>query len=67
MTNTKLTTLMSELARLLHDRSSTPRDEALGTAHRLIRDYARPHGLSETWCDNVLLTFLGGRHDVLAA
>jgi hypothetical protein len=54
----ELVELMSELARLLSRRSSTPRRDALRIAHRRIRRYARRKGLEESWCDAVLLQFL---------
>ena len=59
-----LVELMSELARLLSPRSSTPRRDALRLAHRRIRRYAASRGLGETWCDAVLLQFLADRHGV---
>jgi len=55
---TELVELMSELARLLSMRSSTPRRDALRIAHRRIRRYARNEGLGESWCDAVLLHFI---------
>ena len=59
----ELVELMSELARLLSMRSSTPRRDALRIAHRRIRRYAAARGLDETWCDAVMLQFLcEGRH-----
>ncbi len=54
----ELVELMSELARLLSRRSSTPRRDALRIAHRRIRRYANERGLGERWCDAVLLQFL---------
>ena len=54
----ELVELMSELARLLSTRSSTPRREALRIAHGRIRRYAAARGLDETWCDAVMLQFL---------
>ena len=61
----ELVKLTRHLARLLHRRSSTPRGEALGLAHRAIRIYADRHGLGEDFCDKVMLLFLSGRHDIL--
>jgi hypothetical protein len=59
---TELVELMSELARLLSLRSSTPRRQALRIAHRRIRRYAGQQGLGESWCDAVLLQFLCEEH-----
>jgi hypothetical protein len=58
-----LVSLMSELARLLSRRSSTPRVTALRLAHRRIREFAAVRCYGEEWCDRVLMTFLGG-HEV---
>jgi hypothetical protein len=58
----ELVELMSELARLLSRRSSTPRREALRIAHRRVRRYASQRGLGESWCDAVLLQFLFEEH-----
>jgi hypothetical protein len=58
----ELVNLMSELARLLSRRSSTPRRDALRIAHRRIRRYAGERGLEESWCDAVLLQFLSDEH-----
>jgi hypothetical protein len=58
----ELVDLMSELARLLSRRSSTPRRDALRIAHRRIRRYAGKRGLEESWCDAVLLQFLHEDH-----
>jgi hypothetical protein len=58
----ELVELMSELARLLSRRSSTPRRDALRIAHRRIRRYAQDRGLGESWCDAVLLQFLCDEH-----
>jgi hypothetical protein len=58
----ELVELMSELARLLSRRSSTPRRDALRIAHRRIRRYANEWGLGESWCDAVLLQFLCEQH-----
>jgi len=58
----ELVELMSQLARLLSRRSSTPRRDALRIAHRRIRRYASARGLGEAWCDAVLLQFLSEEH-----
>jgi hypothetical protein len=58
----ELVELMSELARLLSTRSSTPRRDALRLAHRRIRRYAESRGLGESWCDAVMLQFLAEEH-----
>ena len=58
----ELVELMSELARLLSRRSSTPRRDALRIAHGSIRRYASERGLGEAWCDAVLLQFLAEEH-----
>lgn len=58
----ELEDLMSELARLLSRRSSTPRRDALRIAHRRIRRYASERGLGESWCDAVLMHFLWEQH-----
>lgn len=55
--------LMSQLARLLSERSSTPRGEALGISYRLLFDRFGDQEI----CDKVLLLFLSGKHGVLAA
>lgn len=60
----ELVELMSELARLLSTRSSTPRRDALRLAHRRIRRYAAARGLGESWCDAVMLQFLAEQHEV---
>lgn len=60
----ELVELMSELARLLSTRSSTPRRDALRLAHRRIRRYAATRGLGESWCDAVMLQFLAEQHEV---
>jgi hypothetical protein len=60
----ELVELMSELARLLSTRSSTPRRDALRLAHRRIRRYAAARGLGESWCDAVMLQFLADQHGV---
>jgi hypothetical protein len=62
----ELVELMSELARLLSRRSSTPRRDALRIAHRRIRRYAELRGLGESWCDAVLLQFLYDEHELRA-
>jgi len=58
----ELVDLMSELARLLSRRSSTPRRDALRIAHRRIRRFAGERGLEESWCDAVLLQFLSDEY-----
>ena len=63
----ELEDLMSELARLLSRRSSTPRRDALRIAHRRIRRYASDRGLGESWCDAVLMHFLWEQHTRRAA
>lgn len=63
----ELDKLMSELARLLSRRSSTPRRDALRIAHRRIRRYALARGHDEWWCDAVLLHFLGEEHGLRSA
>src|SRR5262245_35184816 len=60
----ELVELMSELARLLSTRSSTPRRDALRLAHRRIRRYAESRGLGESWCDAVMLQFLADEHGI---
>jgi hypothetical protein len=60
----ELTELMSELARLLSRRSSTPRRAALRIAHRRIRQYADVQGHGEWWCDAVMLQFLCDQHGI---
>jgi hypothetical protein len=67
MPDPALTELMSELARLLSDRSSTPRKWAMTTAHRKLRDVAEAHDYDEEWCDRVLLMFLSRRYRFVAA
>lgn len=66
MPDPALTQVVSQVTRLLHKRSSTPRPVALGTAYRLIHRYAVEHGLTETWCDRVLLMFIKGADERLA-
>lgn len=58
----ELVELMSELARLLSRRSSTPRRAALRIAHARIRRYAAARGLDEQWCDAVMLHFVYDQH-----
>ncbi len=60
----ELVELMSEVARLLSTRSSTPRRDGLRIAHRRIRRYAAARGLGESWCDAVMLQFLADQHGV---
>jgi hypothetical protein len=67
MPDPALTELMSELARLLSDRSSTPRKRAMAVAHAKIRALATAKNYDEEWCDRVLLMFLGRRHAFIAA
>jgi hypothetical protein len=67
MTDAALVNLMSDLARLLSRRSSTPRRDALSIAHRRIRSFAERRQLSEDWCDAVLLTFIAKNGSVVAA
>jgi len=67
MTDAALVNLMSDLARLLSRRSSTPRGDALGIAHRMIRNFAEVRQLGEDWCDAVLLAFIAPDRDVVAA
>ena len=59
MQDQPLVSLMSEIARLLSARSSTPRVAALRIAHRKLRAFAQVRRFGEDWCDGVLLTFLG--------
>ena len=67
MPDHELVRLMSTLSRLTHPRCSTPRAEALGKAYRRIRSYAAQRGMSEEWCDRVLLLFLDRSSDAFAA
>lgn len=67
MPDPALTELMSELARLLSDRSSTPRTRAMAIAHRKIRAVAEAHEYDEDWCDRVMLMFVGRRHQLITA
>jgi hypothetical protein len=67
MDDQHLVALMSELARLLSDRSSTPRTTALRIAHRKLRAFAAARRYGEEWCDGVLYSFLGPRHGIAAA
>jgi hypothetical protein len=66
MTDAALVNLMSDLARLLSRRSSTPRRDALSLAHRRIREFADRRHLGEDWCDAVLLTFIASDRSVVA-
>lgn len=59
--------LMSTVARLTSPRCSTPRVDALRKAYRRIRDYASQRGLTEEWCDGVMLLFLDRSTDAYAA
>lgn len=59
--------LMGELARLLSDRSATPRKRAMRIAHRKLRSIADTNQYPEEWCDGVMLMFLGRRHGFSAA
>jgi hypothetical protein len=67
MPDPALTELMSELARLLSDRSATPRKRAIAVAHAKIRALAASTSSDEEWCDRVLLLFLARRHQLVAA
>jgi hypothetical protein len=67
MPDPALTDLMGELARLLSDRSSTPRKRAMAIAHRKLRAVADAHQYDEDWCDRVMLMFLSRRHRLVAA
>jgi hypothetical protein len=67
MTDAALVNLMSDLARLLSRRSSTPRGDALSIAHRKIRSFAAVRQLSEDWCDAVMLAFVAQDRSVVAA
>lgn len=58
MRDKTLVSLMSDLGKLLSDRSATPRLRALRAAHRKLREYAETHDLGEEWCDQVLLSFI---------
>jgi hypothetical protein len=66
MTDAALVNLMSDLARLLSRRSSTPRRDALSVAHRKIRSFAQVRHLSEDWCDAVMLAFIAPARSVVA-
>lgn len=59
MPDNELRPLMSELARLLSPRSSTPKSQGLGLAYKKLTYFAERNGLGEEWCDKVMLTFLG--------
>lgn len=63
MPEPSLIRLVQQVTPLLHRRSSTPRSVGLGDAYRLIARYAADHGLSEEWCDRVLLLFVTEAHD----
>lgn len=65
MPDPALTELMGELARLMSDRSSTPRKRAMAIAHGKIRAVAEAHEYDEDWCDRVMLMFLGRRHQLI--
>ena len=67
MPDPALTGLMGELARLLSDRSSTPRKAAMTIAHRKLRAIADARDYGEDWCDRVMLMFIGRRHGLVAA
>ena len=67
MPDDELMGLMSTLARLTHPRCSTPRVDALRKAHTRIRRYAAQRGLTEEWCDRVLLVFLDRSTNAYAA
>lgn len=67
MPDPALTELMSELARLLSDRSATPRKRAMAIAHRKIRALAEVRRYDEDWCDRVMLLFLSQRHVTITA
>jgi hypothetical protein len=58
MPDEELLGLVSALARLTNPRCATPRVDALRKAHRRLRNYAIQRGLTEEWCDRVLLMFL---------
>jgi hypothetical protein len=63
----ELTRLMSTLARLTNPRCTLPRAKALEKAYRRIRSYALDRGLTEEWCDGVLLLFLDRSTNAYAA
>lgn len=67
MPDAALIRLSSDLARLLHRRSSTPRAEALALAYRRITDYAIDNNMSERWRDSVMLLFIGESRVSVAA
>jgi hypothetical protein len=58
---------VSTVARLTHPRCSTPRADALRKAYRRIRNYALQRGLTEEWCDRVMLMFLDRSTNAYAA
>ena len=66
MPDHELMGLMSTVARLTRPRCSTPRAVALRKAYGRIRSYAVQRGLSEEWCDRVLLMFLDRSTDAYA-
>ena len=59
MPDDELLGLVSTLSRLTHPRCATPRVDALRKAYRRIRNYAIQRGLTEEWCDRVMLMFAG--------
>ena len=67
MPDDELLGLVSTLSRLTHPRFATPRVDALRKAHRRIRNYAVQRGLSEEWCDRVMLMFLDRSTNAYAA
>jgi hypothetical protein len=67
MPDDELLGLVSTLSRLTHPRCATPRVDALRKAHRRIRNYAVQRGLTEEWCDRVMLMFLDRSTNAYAA
>ena len=67
MPDDELLGLVSTVARLTHPRCQTPRADALRKAHRRIRSYAIQRGLTEEWCDRVMLMFLDRSTNAYAA
>jgi len=67
MPDEELLGLVSTLARLTHPRCATPRVDALRKAHGRLRNYAVQRGLTEEWCDRVLLMFLDRTTNAYAA
>lgn len=67
MPDDELLGLVSTVARLTHPRCSTPRADALRKAYRRIRNYALQRGLTEEWCDRVMLMFLDRSTNAYAA